>query len=70
MPYATARMATVDAREIKVVLSNRSGGRLEPLAGVLDDIITGQMIDKLLYLAVVMKNPLPFERGWWIDRYN
>lgn len=44
MPYATARMATVDAREIKVVVSNRSGGRLEPVAGVTDDIVIDRVV--------------------------
>lgn len=36
-------MATVDAREIKVVVSNKSGGRLEPVAGVPDDIVIAQV---------------------------
>lgn len=39
MPYATAKMSTVEAKEIIVVESNRSGGK--PLAAivVLDAIL-------------------------------
>lgn len=29
VPYATAKMSTVEAKEINVVESNRSGGRLD-----------------------------------------